>query len=351
MKAFQPLKVSPVDYATSALLGLFLGFKGLEAVFHYSDLVADPQGFLLSARGNILGAILGAGALAFWRYREGQQELKKYPEPKEVDDTRHPWQLVSNMTIIAAIFGLVGAKVFHLLENPNEFASMFESVDSFFSGLTMYGGLVVGGGAVIYYAWREGLSPLHTIDACAPGLMLAYAVGRVGCQVSGDGDWGIDNLAAKPDWLGWAPDWLWSYTYPHNVIRSGEPIVGCDTGMWGDYCMQLPNPVWPTPLYETIMCTALFLVLWGFRKRISAPGALFAFYLMLNGVERFFIEKIRINTKYHIGSMEITQAEIISLVLVIAGAIGMWYFYKRARNSAPPTPPNPEPQAPTEAST
>ena len=157
-------------------------------------------------RGNFLGGLIGAIGMAAWTWREGEQERKAYPEPKEVEDLRHPWQLVSNMTIIAAVFGLIGAKIFHLLENPNEFATMFESVDSFFSGLTMYGGLVVGGGAVLYYAHRQGLSPLHTMDACAPGLMLAYAVGRVGCQMSGDGDWGVDNLAAKPDWLSWAPD-------------------------------------------------------------------------------------------------------------------------------------------------
>lgn len=342
-------KVTPADFGISGLLGFIIGFKVMHAVMHYGALVADPQGFIMSTQGNLIGGIVGAIGFVAWRWMENQSELKKYPKPTQVDSLEHPWQLVSNMTILGAIFGIIGAKIFHLLENPNEFAQMFDSVDSFFSGLTMYGGLVVGGGAVIWYARHKRISILHTIDSSAPAIMIGYAIGRVGCQVSGDGDWGVSNLAAKPDWLSWAPDWLWSYSYPHNVIRAGEPLAGCDTSMWGDYCNALAQPAWPTPLYETIMCTGLFLILWGVRKRIKVPGVMFSLYLLLNGIERFFIEKIRINTKYEIGSFEITQAEIISSLLIIVGALGIWYFRKRAKDN-PPTPPN-EPTEPAEPTT
>ena len=151
--------------------------------------------------------------------------------------------------------------------------------------------------------------------------MLSYTVGRIGCQMSGDGDWGIVNLAPKPDWLAIFPDWVWSYDFPNNVINAGVYIEGCT----GRFCSVLPEPVWPTSLYETIMCLILFSLLWLLRKKISIPGLIFSIYLILNGTERFFIEKIRVNTEYDfLGG--ITQAEIISFCLVITGIFLSIYF-------------------------
>jgi prolipoprotein diacylglyceryltransferase len=146
-------------------------------------------------------------------------------------------------------------------------------------------------------------------------MMLAYGLGRIGCQVSGDGDWGIANN--KPNPFGFIPDWMWSYRYPHNVLGEGIPIEGCT----GPYCMQLPQPVYPTALYEIMMCLVLFGVLWFFRKKITIPGRLAGLYLMLNGAERFLIEKIRVNTHYTSLPFQPTQAEIISLLLIISGII------------------------------
>ena len=140
--------------------------------------------------------------------------------------------------------------------------------------------------------------------------------------MSGDGDWGVDNLAPKPEWMSFLPDWMWSYNFPHNVINAGIPIEGCT----GNFCMQLPNPVWPTAFYETIISIAIFSILWSIRKKIKISGVLFFIYLIFNGVERFFIEKIRINTEYNILG-GITQAEIISFCLIISGIIGMIYLY------------------------
>ncbi|MFK5073423.1 prolipoprotein diacylglyceryl transferase family protein, partial [Klebsiella pneumoniae] len=84
------------------------------------------------------------------------------------------------------------------------------------------------------------------------------------------------------------------------------------------FCNQLPFPVYPTPLYEVIVCALLFLVIWVLRKKIKIPGLLFSIYLMMNGVERFLIEKIRVNTKYDL-PFHPTQAELISLALFIGG--------------------------------
>jgi len=93
----------------------------------------------------------------------------------------------------------------------------------------------------------------------------------------------------------------------------------------GRYCNQLPVGHFPTPIYETIVCTILFFVLWAVRKTIRPFGALFALYLILNGLERFFIEKIRVNIKMDFMGLTVTQAEIISVGLVIVG-IALWVF-------------------------
>jgi prolipoprotein diacylglyceryltransferase len=94
------------------------------------------------------------------------------------------------------------------------------------------------------------------------------------------------------------------------------------------YCAYLPLPVFPTPLYEIVGCLLLFALIWSVRKRFSVPGTLFAFYLILNGIERFLIEHIRVNTKYQSLPFKPTQAEIISLLLIIGGAV-LWIMLQR----------------------
>jgi prolipoprotein diacylglyceryltransferase len=192
-----------------------------------------------------------------------------------------------------------------------------------FSGLTMYGGLIVAAFSVIYYARKNGITTTHLIDACAPSLMLAYGTGRIGCHIAGDGDWGINNLSAKPSWF-FLPDWAWAYTYPHNVNNVGIPIPGCE----GKYCSMLETPVFPTPIYEAAICILLFLVLWSIRKKITTPGVMFSLYLILNGTERFFIEKIKINNKYDIFGWHITQSELIAMLLFVLGITCIIYFRK-----------------------
>jgi phosphatidylglycerol:prolipoprotein diacylglycerol transferase len=189
-------------------------------------------------------------------------------------------------------------------------------------------------------------------DAAAPGIMLAYGIGRLGCQFSGDGDWGIFNTAyltnsdgslraatqaegqmglhlignAPHTWFpapGWLPRWLVGMNYPHNVGKEGIHIAGCT----GDYCSVLPVSVFPTPIYEAIVCIGLFFVLWMLRKRLKGTLQVFAAYLLLAGVERFFVELIRVNSTYDWGFIHPTQAEILSVALVITG-ICLLLFYR-----------------------
>jgi phosphatidylglycerol:prolipoprotein diacylglycerol transferase len=314
------------DIAGSFVLGFLLGFKVIAAFLSGDVAIAKVHDFLLSFEGNwplgiFIGAVFGA-----WRY----YKLKQLPLPeKDKELLVHPYQIMGSLTIAAAVSGLLGAKIFHNLENWDSFAA--DPVGSLlsFSGLTFYGGLICGGAAVLYLAAKNGIHWKHMIDVGAPAMMLAYGVGRIGCHVSGDGDWGIVNTADKPSWLSWAPDWLWAYRYPNNVLGEGIPIPGCT----GNYCNQLPFPVYPTPLYEAAVCIGLFFLLWFLRRRISIPGMLFFVYLVLNGLERFFIEKIRVNNKMSVGGLELTQAEIISFLLILAGISGAAYLYATRKKS------------------
>ena len=128
-----------------------------------------------------------------WRYWEVQRE--RLPEPKTVEQILHPEDLVGGITAAAAVGGILGAKLFHLLEYPDEFIALLKqpSLNAFLGGLTIYGGLIVGGLSVYVFARRHKMNFLRLADATAPALLLAYGIGRMGCQISGDGDWGIPN--------------------------------------------------------------------------------------------------------------------------------------------------------------
>ena len=320
---------SASELAVNGILGFLIGFKFLEAILHYTDFVNNPQEFILSTRGNFLGGIVVAALFAYLAYADKKKQ--QLPKPKVVEETVHPYQLMSNIVVWAAVWGFIGAKVFHNLEYLDDF--MKDPIGGLFSfsGLTFYGGLICGGAAVIYIANKNGIKPAHMFDVGGPGIMIGYAVGRLGCHMSGDGDWGIPNTAAKPSWLGWAPDWVWSFKYPHNVINEGVPIEGCI----GKYCTELPVAVYPTAFYEVVAGFILFAFMWSIRKKIKPAGMMFAIYLILAGIERFLIEKIRVNSLYHAFGLEFTQAELISVIMVIAGIAGMIWSINNHKKTHP----------------
>ena len=312
-------KLSYTEIITRIISGFILGYKILEGILFYDDLVRDPQSFILSTRGNLFGGLIFAYLSYYQKNKENKKQL--LAKPKKIEKIIHPYELVGNITLIAAISGIIGAKIFHNLENIDDFLADPMGQLLSFSGLTFYGGLICGAISVIIYCRKYKINIIHLMDSAAPALMISYAIGRIGCQMSGDGDWGIVNLAPKPEWLGLFPDWIWSYNFPNNVINAGVYIEGCT----GRFCSVLPEPVWPTSLYETIMCLMLFGLLWFLRKKIGIPGMIFSIYLILNGTERFFIEKIRVNTEYNfLGG--ITQAEIISFCLIITGLLMSFFF-------------------------
>lgn len=318
-------KASLNDLIGNGIFGFVVGYKIGGIVFNYQHAIQDLPDYVLSLQGNFLSGLAITAVLAYLKYRDA--EKNRLPEPKEVTEIVRPYQHVGNMTFIAAICGILGAKLFDAVEDIERFMSDPIGVLFSGSGLSIYGGLIIGGGAVVYYAHKKGLKLVHVIDACAPGLMLAYGIGRIGCQLAGDGDWGTINESSIPEAISFLPEWMWSFTYPHNVNADGILIAGCE----GKYCYELPMAVWPTPFYETIMAFIIFGGLWAFRKKITIPGLMFSIYLIFNGIERFFIEKIRINPNYNIFGMKATQAELIAVLLFLVGVAGAFYVIQKNR--------------------
>lgn len=324
------------DILTSGLMGFIIGWKMIYLFLNGSELFSggsNPQQEIFSSRGYWLLGI--AMALAFGAWRWWDYKKQQLPEPVMQEAKIFPHHITGNITFVTAIFGIIGAKLFHLLENPAEFREFFAhpTFNSFISGLTVYGGLIVGSAGTLVYAWRKGIKLWPLCDAAAPAMILGYGIGRIGCQVSGDGDWGIANTAPKPGWLSWMPDWIWAYDYPNNVNYDAsyaghlgalndtyvKPIIDPMMPCFDGYCTYLSPPVFPTPFYETVLATIIFLILWRLRKKIATQGIIFGLYLIFNGVERFFIEKIRVNNKFDFFGMTATQAELIAVLFIITG--------------------------------
>jgi phosphatidylglycerol:prolipoprotein diacylglycerol transferase len=235
-------------------------------------------------------AFLAAGALAYRRLRE----LGK------------PGDWAYEMLLAAAVGGIVGARLDFVIENYDDVKD--DLLGNIFSGggLVWYGGAIGGALAVVAWAWYRGMLNLPLLDLCAAPLALGYAIGRIGCQLSGDGDYG------EP----W--DGPWAMSYPEGTVPTDVPVH-------------------PTPIYETLAMGFAAYALWRLRDRFR-PGILFALYLILAGLERFLIEFIRRNDDVALG---LTQAQLFSVAMVLAGVVWIVVVARRGsllRESPPPEP-------------
>jgi phosphatidylglycerol:prolipoprotein diacylglycerol transferase len=190
------------------------------------------------------------------------------------------------MVFAAVVGGLVGSRGYYLIQNYNDVKH--DLLGNIFSGsgLVWYGGAIGGAIAVCIWAWRRGFLGLTLLDVCAPALALGYAVGRVGCQVSGDGDYGK------------AWDGPWAMAYPHGTVPTTQTVH-------------------PTPIYETVAMGLAAWALWRARNAFR-PGVLFACYLVLAGSERFLVEFLRRNDPVAAG---LTAPQLESLAMLVAGLI------------------------------
>jgi prolipoprotein diacylglyceryltransferase len=367
---------SVFDLIVNAVIGFIFGYKVFGLLFSRPADV-NPQSYIFSSDGSILGGLVLAAGLAGLKWYEKSKQKLKEPERRNVRIWPH--DRVGDIIILGLIFGILGAKLFDAFENWDTFIA--DPIGTIFSagGLTFYGGLITAAVAIIWYARKKGIKIVHLVDAAAPALIIAYAIGRIGCQVAGDGDWGVYNSAYVADNTGkvmlaqpgdfdkallkdsayylygklpesnsyngrkspslsevphisfkapsFLPTWMVAYTYAKNVNGDGIKIPG-DAD---EHNRTLPLPVFPTPFYETILGVLIFAVLWVIRKRIKTPGIMFGIYLMLNGLERFMVEKIRVNDTYNIFGFQPSQAQVIAVLLMLAGIILCVFQYKEKR--------------------
>jgi phosphatidylglycerol:prolipoprotein diacylglycerol transferase len=302
------------DVLLYALIGFFLGLKIIGFYLDSSSFFANPQRYIISMQGSMLGGLLVALVLVGYTIYSQWKNKKNPPEKKIISNNIE--DRIGDVLIISMIGGVLGSKLLDALDNPESMSGFLsDPIGSLTSGLSVLGGLFTVSILLVVYSLKNKIRVLPFIDSLSPPFFLAYAVGRLGCQFSGDGCWGQPSV--KFPELSFLPDFLYGSIYSHNVNREGVLIPGCNE----DYCMQLAEPHLPTPLYETIIVSLLFLILWKLRKRMTFHfGAISGLFLVFNGLERFLIEFVRINSKYNYFGFELSQAQYMSIFMILIGA-------------------------------
>ena len=238
--------------------------------------------------------------------------VASYILTKEIERRKMDPNIATEVTLIAIIFGIIGAKLFHLFENWEAFINNPLHMAFSPGGLTFHGGLILVIIAVFIYSKRKKIPFLTIADLAAPSLALAYGIGRIGCHLAGDGDYGI------PTSLPWGTNYENGTVPPSVMFRGSEIAQGFPGGIVPDN-----TPLHPTPIYEFLIMVIIFFILWKLRKKEWPDGKLFSIYLMLAGLERLMIEFIRLNPRILFG---LSEAQLISVILIIAGVSGYYYF-------------------------
>ncbi len=229
----------------------------------------------------------------------------------------YPLRLATDLIIVAALTGLIGARLLSVAENWDIFIQNPVGVLLGSGGLTWYGGVMLAVPACIYLTWRDGLSPLKCFDCTAPGMSVGYAFGRLGCHLSGDGCYGMPTSLP------------WGMAYPRGAVPVYEPVH-------------------PTPIYEAIIAFGVAAFLgWRDTDRRLKPGTLIALFFVLHGVSRLAVEFIRINPRYWFGaggivtldweeylagSFGLSLSQWVSVAMILGGVFWLW----RIRRSPEP---------------
>jgi phosphatidylglycerol:prolipoprotein diacylglycerol transferase len=220
---------------------------------------------------------------------------------RRLGELGRPRDWAYEIVFAALIGGVVGARLYYLLENIS--AVEHDLLGSVFSGsgLVWYGGAIGGAiGVIGWMRWR-GVLELQMLDMCATALALGYAIGRIGCQVSGDGDYGIRSSLP------------WAMGYPHGTVPTPPGVR-----------------VQPTPIYETVAMCLLAYLLWSLRDRVR-PGVIFALSLIGSGFERFLVEFVRRNSEVLAG---LTPPQLESLGLMVIGLTWLAVLVRRGGTAA-----------------
>lgn len=239
------------------------------------------------------GAMLALGFLTTWYLLE-----------KEMKRTNLNPASASSIIFSAMVGGILGAKIYFLLQHYKDVIA--DPVGMIFTGngLVWYGGLIGGSLAVLWAIKKAKLPLLFTVDLIAPLLALGYVFGRMGCQLAGDGDYGIPSKLP------------WAMSYPNGLVPTLERVH-------------------PAPIYEMIAFLIIFTILWRLRKSHKPDGYLFSLYLVLAGIERFLIEFIRLNRPFFLG---LTEAQLISILMIVAGCFFLVKLNSKRLDAKSPLP-------------
>jgi phosphatidylglycerol:prolipoprotein diacylglycerol transferase len=231
-------------------------------------------------------------------------------------------ELASSFVLWAAIGGLVGSRLLSLVDDWHGFVERPLAFLLTGAGFVFYGGLIGGFATVSWLIWRQGLPWLRVVDCIAPALAIGQSIGRIGCQLAGDGDWGTPSTLP------------WAMSYPNAIIG------------WEEWTRENGLPidvrVHPAPVYETLAYGAVFLILWSLRRGRYPDGTMLWLYLVLSGIVRFAVEFVRVNPKVVYG---LSEAQLISLALIAVGVIQLLRTSRPREVAAPaglgsPTPPS-----------
>lgn len=211
-------------------------------------------------------------------------------------------ELAEKYAVTAGLSGVLGARIWYLFENYNSIKHDFWSAAFSSAGFTFYGGFIFSTIILIVMSRRDKLPLSNFADSLGPSLTIGYGIGRLGCQLSGDGDYGIVTQS------------ILGMSFSSGVIPTPPGVL-----------------VYPTPLYESAIC---FIILWLLFKAekstfFEMPFRRFALYLGLLGMERFSIEFLRINPK--IAAALLSEAQVIALILMI---ISLFLFLRGSRKFA-----------------
>ncbi len=318
---------NPVDFALHVIGGFVVFFKLIGMVVDQPILRTGEiqfNDYMLSITyGSWIGGIIGAALLGYYYYYTNKKQ--QLPQPVKKTIKVYPSDNIGDLVVLAAVLGISGAVLFNFIETEGGVERFKQDPIGFLtSGLSVYGGLICAGIGFGIYAWKKKIHIGHFFDSVAPGYILANGIGRLGCQTAGDGDWGKVVTYAKPDWV---PEFIWRDSYEHNIINEGVRMADCV----GEHCYMLPEPVYPTPIYEFLMCTTICIILLSLRKKLTyKPGIIFTLFMILIGIQRFSIEQWRSMSDRQptmLFGVGFKQSEIISMILFAAGIIGTVYLY------------------------
>lgn len=223
--------------------------------------------------------------------------LGGYLLERELERVGRNKELAGSIIISAIIGGIVGSKIYFLIQNPGLLEEDFLGTVFSGAGLVWYGGAIGGLLTVTWWIRRKDLPFLLVADLMGPLLLMGQGIGRIGCFLSGDGCYGPPT------------DLPWGIAFPNGVVPTHEAVH-------------------PTPLYDSVLLVSLFFLLWSLRKRNFKPGTIFGLFAVFMGVERFFTEFWRRDPKYILGIF--SEAQLISILLAVFG-VGLIVYVNKIK--------------------